>query len=353
MKMRKLIYLLLLLPLGCIDPYKVEIEKGKQFLTVEGFITTEPGPHVIKLTRTDTYGSVFEGLIRPVRQATVAIRDSEGIVTYLSELTQGDYATPESFRAKVGMSYTLQIELLEGTSYSSLPEKVNPVAPIDSVSYQAISLPTDDRLNDRIGVQLTAHFKDTGDASNFYYWRTSGETFVLVTNPELFTLSPMHPTNPRGSAPKDCCAICYTLDNRTPQSFAIASNERFKGRATTTPITFIEDNGLRFKDKYRVFVHQMSINPNAYRFLKLVQQQINISGSIFDQPPANIRGNIINLKDPDEVVIGHFIAADVKTKEVYIEKSRLSIFATPGVIPDDCRTVRGASIIPPSNWNPR
>jgi hypothetical protein len=119
------------------------------------------------------------------------------------------------------------------------------------------------------------------------------------------------------------------------------------------PVDFIDDNGLRFKDTYKILVHQMSISPNAHRFLRLIQQQIKISGSIFDQPPANIRGNIYNLKNPDEVVIGYFMASDVDTKEVYIYKNRLKILNTPGIIPDDCRTVRGATIDPPKGWNPR
>jgi hypothetical protein len=351
--MRNILFVLLLLPLACVDPYKIELKEGEQLLSVEGYITTEAGPHVIKLSRTDTYGSIFEGLIRPVSQATVAIRDSEGKFTYLTEQERGDYVTPEGFRGKVGLSYSLQIELLDGTVYTSLPEKINPVVKIDSVSYQALSLPTKDRLNDRIGVQLVAHFKDEGNDPNFYYWRTSGESYVLVANPELYTLPPNDPINPRGPAPKDCCAICYFNDRRFSLNFAIATNERFKGRSSSTVVDFIDDDGLRFKDTYKILVHQMSISPSAHRFLRLVQQQINVSGSIFDQPPATIRGNIINVKNPDEVVLGYFIAADSDTKEIYIYKNRLSGLGTPGIIPDDCRTVRGATLNPPKGWNPR
>ena len=349
---KRLIFVLLIFPLSCIDPFAIKTEEGEQLLTIEGFITTDPGPHVIRLTRSDTYGSVFEGLIRPVRRATVNVRDSLGLVTFLTEVEPGVYVTPDDFAAQPGFSYTLQIRLLEGQEYSSFPERVDPVAQIDSVSYRSLKLATENRLEDRVGVQLIAHFKDPSDQTNFYYWRTNPGMYVVVANPELYTLPPDHPTNPRGSAPKECCAICYLVENSRLQSFTVASDEDFNGLETRLPITFIEDNGLRFKDTYRAEILQMGISSGAHRFLKLVDQQLSITGSVFDQPPANIRGNMVSLDNPDEVVLGYFIAASVSRKTIYIDNNDLEFTANPRIIPDDCQIVEGATLSPPEGWNP-
>lgn len=349
--LKRLLYILFLIPLSCVDPYNLALEEGEQLLTIDGFITTDPGPHRIRLSRTDTYGSVFEGLIRPVRQAAVNVRDSEGQVTFLTEVEQGLYETPAGFSAKLGLSYTLQIRLQDGKEYTSFPERVNQVSPIEDISIRTVEIATDDRLETRVGVQLIAKFKDPGDQVNNYYWRTTPGSFVLVANPELFTLPPDHPTNPRGSAPKDCCAICYVVESSRSQNFVIASDEDFNGLETRLPVAFIEDNGLRFKDTYRAEIQQMGISQGAFRFLRLIEQQLSITGSVFDQPPANIRGNMISLDDPDETVLGYFIAADVASKEVFIRSDDLDIKVTPRIIPDDCRTVPGATIDPPANWN--
>ncbi|PSL05726.1 DUF4249 domain-containing protein [Cecembia rubra] len=351
--LRKLFYIFLMtLPLSCIDPYKVDLVEGEQLLTVDGFIHTDPGPHTIKLTRTDTYGSVFEGLIRPVRQATVSVRDSQGLVTFLTEVEAGQYQTPNGFRVIPGLSYTLQIRLLDGKQYSSFPEVVHPVAPIDQISFRSVRLATENRLEDRFGVEFFAHFKDPSDQVNYYYWRMDPSVFVLVTNPELFTNPATHPTNPRGPAPKDCCDICFLVEKPRIQQFAIASDENFNGLNTVVPVAFIEDNGLRFKDTYRAEFLQMGISQGAHRFLRLIDQQLSITGSVFDQPPANIRGNIISLDNPDEKVLGYFIAASVQRSTVYVKRSDLEFRALPRIIPDDCRTVSNASITPPANWNP-
>lgn len=351
--LKKLSYLSLLITLSCIDPYKVDIPEGVQLLTVDGFITNDPGPHLIRLTRSDTYGSVFQGLIRPVTEAKVALRDNEGNVTFLTEeVERGSYFTPAGFRAETGRSYILQIELQNGRRYSSLPEIANSVPQIDSLTYESVRISTDDRLNDRVGAQIFAHFRDPSDQTNFYYWRTGVGDYVLVANPELYTLPPTDPVNPRGPAPKDCCDICYQRELSKLQRFAIASDESFNGLRQKVPVAFIEDNGLRFKRTYRTEILQMSVSREAHRFLRLVQQQTNLTGSVFDQPPANIRGNMIGLTDPDEVVLGYFIVATVDRKPVYIQNSKLSEFAAPRVIADDCLTVPGATLTPPAYWNP-
>ncbi len=351
--LRYTLYLLLLLMVSCIDPYKLELPEGERLITVDGYITTAPGPHVIKLTRTDTYGSVFEGLIRPVTQATVAIRDSDGEVVFLEEQAErGVYWTPSDFRAVVGKSYSLQIDVL-GNSYVSLPEKVLPVPQIDSLSYRSVKLATENRLLDKIGVQVFAHFTDPGDQQNQYYWRTSPGVYVLVANPELHRLPDNHPTNPRGPDPKDCCAICYAQDIRKVQNFALASDEGFNGLANRVQVAFVEDDGMKFRQTYRAEIQQMSVSPGAHRFLRLVEQQLGITGSVFDPPPANIRGNIISLSNPDETVLGYFIAADVATRQVYINVRNLQFTQTPKIVPDDCRTIAGAVVDPPADWNPR
>lgn len=347
--MRKLFPILLMILISCIDPYKIELPEGERFLTVEGIITTERGPHAIILTRSDTYGSIFEGLIRPVTQATVVIRDNEGISTFLTEHPGGIYRTPADFRAIVGKSYTLQIELIDGATYTSLPERVFPVTPLDNVSIRNLRIPTEDRLDFKYGVQLNAQFKDPGDQTNQYFWRLLPSTYKLITNPELFTNGPTHPTNPRGPAPKDCCNTCYMVESLTNQ-FHVASDEFFNGVNTQETVAFIEDNGRRFRDTYRADVQQVSVTPGAYRFLRLVLQQIQISGSVFDQPPANIRGNMISLTNPDEVVLGYFMAGASSVKRLYITNSELEFKATPAIIPDDCREVPGATTITPEDW---
>lgn len=354
MMLKRLIYILLLLPIACIDPYSVDVPEGQQLLTVEGLIHTGQGPHAITLTRSDTYGSVFEGLIRPVTGATVVVRDNEGEVTFLVEgaESRGSYFTPASFSAEVGKSYTLQILTAEGKVYSSLPERVESAPAIENIELETVTIPVEGETNPRSGVQLISEINDPADQNNFYFWRLSPIVYVLQTRPDLFTPRPT-PQNPgREPQPKPCCAVCFRTETTGNQSLFIAQDDNFNGLTTRIPAAFIEDNGLRFVDKLRADLNQYSISPEAYRFLRLVKQQAVVSGSIFDPPPATIRGNMLSLDNPDEVVLGYFMAAGQSTSRIYIGKDDLTFRQNAGIVPDDCRETSGAQVDPPFDWNP-
>lgn len=347
--LRRLIYILLLLPMACIDPFKVEVPEGQQLVTIEGIIHNGPGPHAISISRSATYGSVFEGLIRPVTGATVVIRDNEGRITFLEETenSRGNYFTPAGFRAEIGKSYTLQIQTVEGKVYSSLPERVLSSPAIENVSLKTVTIPVEGEIIPRSGVQLISEINDPADQKNFYFWRLSPVVHVLEARPDLFVNR-----ETRTPAPKACCYTCFRTEATGNQSLFIAQDDNFNGLTTRIPAGFIEDNGLRFVSKLRVDLKQYSISQEAFRFLRLVKQQAEISGSIFDPPPATIRGNMISLDNPDEVVLGYFMAAGESSKRIYIDKSDLTFRQIAGVVPDDCRTVSGASIDPPFDWKP-
>ncbi|MDN3204943.1 DUF4249 domain-containing protein [Algoriphagus sediminis] len=352
--MRRYIYLLLLLLLACIDPYEVDVEEGPQLLTVEGFLTTEEGPHVIKLSRSATYGSAFEGLVRPVREATVIIRDNLGNVTFLAEDldNRGSYFTPEGYRAVVGRSYTLQIQLNEGQVYTSLPERIESVPEIKSLDYQIVRIPVEGETNERSGVQLIADLDDPADQDNFYFWRTGTSTFILKTRPDLFTERPSDLEPNRDPDPKDCCDTCFQTETFGNTGIFIANDDSFNGLNTKLPVGFIEDDGIRFVETHRAEISQISVSAEAYRFLRLVKQQTEVSGSVFDPPPANIRGNMISLDNPEEVVLGYFMAGAEAKQEIYINAVDMDFRQPVTIIPDDCRVLPNTTREVPPNWNP-
>lgn len=350
MMQKRLFFLLLLISFGCVEPYEVDLEEGPQILTVDGTITSGAGPHRIFLSRSATYGSVFEGLVRPVSGATVIARDELGNVVFFAEKSEnkGEYQAPDSFFAVIGRSYTLQIQLSDGKVYTSFPEKVTQPPAIKNLSYRSVTTPVEGEINNASGVQLIVDIDDPGEENNFYYWRNARATYVLETRPDLFvdreTMDP---------APKGCCSICYTSELIGNQSIFIATDDNFNGLSTKIPVGYIPDDGVRFIQTYRIDLRQLSISAEAYRFLRLVKQQSELSGSVFDPPPATIRGNMISLDDPDEVVLGYFIAAGETTERVYIDGNQLEFRQNLATIPDDCRVVGNSSTVnPPADWEP-
>ena len=339
MKNRILIFCIVIT--SCIDPYTVEAPERESMLSVEGHITNRPGPHIIKVSRTATYGSVFVDFIRPVFQAKVAIREFEtGLMIFLNEVRQGVYETPIGFSATIGNSYSLFITTREGLEYTSFPSKAHGPPVLDSLTYQTIIIPSEDRLNPRSGVQLVAHFRDPSDEKNYYYWTIKNPISTVETYPEFYKPPRSLPSDPY--MPKECCKYCNVPGFSVTRGLYLADDANFNGLRTSQEAGYIEDDGYRLAFKYRFDFEQMAISEETFRYLRLVNQQMTLTGSVFDPPPANIRGNIISLSNPDETVLGHFFAAGISGRRVSLRGSELNLLQFQQPFNDDCRELINA-----------
>lgn len=74
-----------------------------------------------------------------------------------------------------------------------------------------------------------------------------------------------------------------------------------------------------------MLIEQMSLSRKAYNFWRNVDQQANNSGGIFDTAPAAIRGNLKNVNDNSDIILGYFQVSAVEQKAVYIQRNNLGI----------------------------
>ena len=99
-----------------------------------------------------------------------------------------------------------------------------------------------------------------------------------------------------------------------------------------------------------IAIRQSSLTKEAFQFFDLLKNQLSIQGSIFDPPPATIRGNMINLDDPDVAVIGYFRASDVQADTLFIPRSDVEAPRQILEIRDDCRVFGNSTIERPVFW---
>ncbi len=367
-KIRIIFVLTGILTNSCIDQLDVNIDREESIIVVEGFITTQPGPHVIRISKSAKYGSAFTaGVITGVTNAKVFIRDQKGKVTFLNEgsgeyldaqfntivTSFGDYTTPTGFRAVVGNSYTLHI-IVSSKTYYSTPQLVTKAPEIDSLileykellSFDPIEFASGDFVS---GVEVYSQWQDPEDETNYYMWESSG-TYKIYAHPwDHVLLNPF--IGEDIPDPLDCCAICWIHEPTSDKSIRFMKDNNSNGNLVTNLVAFIEDDGGRYMDKYYITVQQLSISEEAYLFFKLLDNQLSINGDIFDPPPATIRGNMISLENPNETVIGYFLAADVSVKSIFISKEILGDKQILKVINDDCRVLLNSTVQPPPFWD--
>jgi Domain of unknown function (DUF4249) len=346
---------------SCIEPLEIDLDEELKVLIVEGAITTQPGPHLIRLSRSARYGNILFNPILPVNGATVIIRDSDGNNYSLTEqqfslwhpedghwhdFMTGLYATPIDFLPEVGKSYTLLITTTDGTKYTSLPETILRASEILELTAEFKSIPREDDMS-LTGIDVYATFQDDPESQNFYLWKNNG-TYQINTFPEKFVPFTIGPPPP--PAPKDCCRTCWINELSADRSLQLLADRNVNGNLITDKVAFIEVDGNRFDDKYLVRIEQHTLSREAFQFFSLLQNQISISGDIFDPPPATIRGNMINLTSPDENVIGYFRASDVSIDSMFLTQDMLLEPGTLNSINDDCRVYQNGSTIRPDYW---
>ena len=338
--------LLLGIGLSCISPLDIKTEKEDTLLVVQGFISTLPGPYNIRLTKSAKYGSIFDGIIKRETDAEVWITDNEGRTTFLIDRDFGIYQTPDGFHGEVGKTYVLNIETAVGVHYASLPERIDPVPKMDSIYFEYKRQPSSDSLDFRSGVDVYGVWQDPPDQSNYYIWRNSG-VYVIETFPENYTI-PGPP--PRVPAPKDCCKICWVSEINADFGISIFKDNNTNGMLNNQFLAFIEDNGKRFYHRYKISIDHLSISREAYQFFNLLKSQKSINGDIFDPPPATIRGNILNLDDPESNAVGYFHASDGYQISGFIDREELQDVKRQVIFNDDCRVIIGSTDIEPDDW---
>ncbi|MEL7004280.1 MAG: DUF4249 domain-containing protein [Bacteroidota bacterium] len=357
---------------NCVSPADIPLSEVPPLLVVEGFITDDFGPHEIRVTRLARFAGIRDGGSIEQVDASVSITDDLGNsvqllrqnlqrkeifndppeacvpnVTFAQVIT--DYRTPDSFKGEVGRSYTLEIET-DGRVYRSEPQTIVPTPIIDELSLSFLEIPTLNDAQPRSGVEIFAKWQDPEEPS-FYSWRVNGIYRVSTRNVLGGVACCLY--DPADNGAEDCWIIEPDIEGNV-----IAVNDRFfNGQQTTQKVGFIEDDGLRFANtevpeskQYYIEVEQYRISEEAYNFYDRVTTISSIDGEIFDPPPLSISGNITNIEDPSETVIGFFGAFSVQRSDIFVDRKMLSftqIFLRPC---GDCRVRGGAQVEVPDPY---
>jgi hypothetical protein len=72
---------------------------------------------------------------------------------------------------------------------------------------------------------------------------------------------------------------------------------------------------------YSINVKQYTWTKEGYEFLEKMKKNTEVTGSVFDPQPSELKGNIRNVSDPTEPVIGFFNICNIEQKRFWIKNS--------------------------------
>jgi hypothetical protein len=99
------------------------------------------------------------------------------------------------------------------------------------------------------------------------------------------------------------------------------------------PINYVSTVNKTLSIRYSLLVSQLSISEQAFNFWDALRQQNIEKNNLYSQQPFQIRGNIKNVDNTEEPVLGYFTVAGVSKKRIFINRPPL-IFHYDECTPD-------------------
>jgi len=286
----------------CITPYDPEIKKYEDLLVVDGAVSNIPGEVYVKLSRTSSYNS---RIINSVNAAKVTLLDDlDNRIDFINS-ADGKY-TPNDpdYAGEIGRSYRIHIETADGTICESLPEEIQEPIQLDAVKYEFVEGANDKEK----GLDIMVDVLNVKNLNTFLYWEYS-ETWEFEV--------------PFSSMSLPDAKVCYKTVK--PPVFLIASTQNLvQKQILNYPLYFIDNTSNRLYKKYSANITQHIISEQTYIYYHDLKEINENRGSLFDTSPIALIGNLRNLSNSDQPVLGNFQVSGVVTKRIFIQNKDIA-----------------------------
>jgi len=296
-------FVLIALVVSCVEEIPLESSGFEEAIVIEATITNEVKQHQIKLFQAfaiDTTGP------NPLSGAIVkVIGNSEYI---FEEGESGVYTSRQSFAAQPGINYQLNI-LANGKEYESELMELLGTNNIDQLEANRIDYRGEN------GVAITLNNETSNGTANYYKYEYV-ETFKFNSNyfkvNDIILIDGVPVEVPKQKEEY----TCYRTTNS--QEIILANtNSLSENSVNDLLIKFIESNNPGVSNRYSLLVKQLVISREAYTYYEILKE-LSSSDNLFSQSqPGFFAGNISNINNPDEKVIGFFNVSSVSEKRIY------------------------------------
>lgn len=330
---------------GCLTPIEFPTERVGNLLVVSGQISTVEDQSTIELGRTaDT-----ERFPVPVTNAkiTLFVSSGESYLYHQDSTILGRY-TLTGITGVSGKTYYIRITLDTDEVYESTPEKM-PESPGEISTYYETNW---EEYTDFEGIISQRPFVKLYGNSVL---PTSEPSYLKWNVEETFLLTPTDFADPFGSVPP----ACFIVQNADPQGIPLFNGDDISAQSIEI---FLASRlvDYSFYERHYFTTYQSAITKESFEYWTKVNALANQVGSIFDTPPAQIKGNIFNVNAADEEVLGYFQASNQVFHRFFILASDLDV----PILADkctydpsrmqypyrclDCLSVRNSSLTAPS-----
>ena len=322
--------ILLLLVVGCIDPYKPKVvDEDISALVVDGFVNSSAKTVQVDLSR--TLPLLADHNYEPVTNATVVLEGENGTSFSLHNNGNGKYSLG-NLNLNESVKYRLFIGN-SGSQYRSEYITLKSSPSLDEIPWEVT--PEAD------GIQLYVNAHDPTNQTRYYQW-TFTETWEYASG--FISLYVLDNDELRIRNDNEFLNRCWKTEVSKKilvgQTTGLTDDVVYK-----FPVQFIPKESQRIMKLYSILVQQRALDEATYNYLLQLQKTTEVGGGMFDPMPSQVTGNFRNLGNPSEPVIGYFRGGAVQEKRLFISREDL-VQKLPAYQNFDCTSDKDISTVP-------
>ena len=247
---------------SCEEVIDVDLDSSEPRLVIDASLNWIKGTagniQRIHLSLTAPY---FDDSIPPATEAKVWVTDTNNTIYWFNEEANSGIYITENFNPELNEVYTLFIEYKNETYTATTVLK--PVVPIEFVEQK------NNGGFDGNAIELKAYYNDPAETQDYYLFE-----FVFAENSKI--------------------------------SVEVYDDEFTNGNEI---FAFFSDDNLEPGDE--IIVRNYGITQRTFEYFNLLLQQTDDqSGDPFQTQPATLRGNCINITNPNNYPLGYFRASE-------------------------------------------
>ena len=304
---------------SCVDEISLTPTSQAEFLVVDGVLnytnTVDSQDLAIRLSYSKNTFTRPVPLSKAKMNIVVNEKDSYPFV----EREEGWYYLTNKDIFQVGASYRLQFQV-GSNNYESSVEVLADSVPIQK-TYAEVNAAGPASKAFEIFVDMA----DVPQKKNYYRWAITqweAQNYCLycyrrTRAPEACSEDLYAIEGEVISRNPPCATNCYDIIRLTPNN--AISDVFFDGKnLLKKPIGYVP---YIFTSACLVEVKQSSLTPQYFAFLEILKTQAETTGGLADTPAALLVGNIKNLTNPQEKIVGYFSVTNNSVQRFWLNRS--------------------------------
>lgn len=311
-----ILFLISIVVWSCEERFTPDIKpSAENLLVVDGMISNLPGPYTIKL-------SMSSELDNPefvaVSGFTVAIVDDRGNSHSLAETSAGRYVTTdENFRGTPGHAYRLEMMAPDGQQYASQFEELQEPTAVKEIDHRLEYMQDDDLPYDIAGYRFYVSTDQAPADTNYFLWQLVS-TYKYRADMLIYWF---YDGELRPFPDRDSLQTCYKTDT-VPEIFLLSTENLGQPVVTDFPLHYVTTETRHLMERYSLLVRQFSISRDAFRFWTIIREQNSNPGDLYSKLPFQVKGNVYNVSNENEAVLGRFTVAGASEKRIFVNRPK-------------------------------